>query len=297
MSIAAEYLKILVHPEHKTSLATNPNETELFEVNGDDHFPIKENVPILLNNKILSEENPSELHYRAHYQNDAAIYDYTQQSENPIEKEEINRLHQTISAQIPSNALWVLDAGCGGAWLAKSLVQKNQNIISMDISDINPIKAIKNIPAKNHFGLVADVFHLPFQSNSIDCIVASEIIEHVPDPQKFIAALYEVLKPGGKLIITTPYNEIIRTSLCIHCNHETPHNAHLHSFTDEKIKRIAPQNARKISTKIFNNKLLVKTHFQHLFRFLPLPIWQICDQFGNAITKNKAYRLMLIIEK
>ena len=117
-------------------------------------------------------------------------------------------------------------------------------------------------------GLVADVFELPIKANSIDCIVASEIIEHVPDPKRFIACLFEVLKPGGKIIITTPYNELIRTSLCIHCNFETPHNAHLHSFTEKNIFQLLPK-VNKVKIQLLNSKLLVKTWVQYLLRFLP----------------------------
>ncbi|MBS1777155.1 MAG: methyltransferase domain-containing protein [Bacteroidetes bacterium] len=291
------FLQLLVHPTLKTPLYFHEQSNTLSDEFHQDSFPFKEGVPILLPPTTkLSESNTSSdtfepFDYKAHYQLDAAVYDYTETSKNTIELAEINRLHQQILHQIPLAAEWILDVGCGGAWLAKMLTPKGRKVISMDISDINPIRAKKTIPHPSHEALVADVFALPFAANSIDCIVASEIIEHVPDPKAFVHALFQVLKPGGKLIITTPYNELIRTSLCIHCNKETPHNAHLHSFTEAKICNLFPTDNFPF-IRIFNSKLLVKMGIQSAFRFLPLWLYQIIEQPIIYLTGKRAYRLI-----
>jgi 2-polyprenyl-3-methyl-5-hydroxy-6-metoxy-1,4-benzoquinol methylase len=303
MAISEAFSGLLVHPIYKTPLYLRNN--QLTDGEHEDVFNFKEGVPILLTSNLNASLTTTERHqeagtqfqYKEHYQNDAEAYDYTEESENAVEREEINRLHQTILAQIPQGNVWTLDVGCGGAWLSQNLVEKKQNVISMDISDINPIKAIKKNPSAYHHALVADVFDLPFTYDSIDCIVASEIIEHVPDPKRFLAELFKVLKPGGKLIVTTPYNELIRTSLCIHCNRLTPHNAHLHSFTEKSIQKYVPKGAKNVTLKVFNSKLLVKGHIQKLLDFLPLSLWEGVDKIAIAMTAKKAYRLMIVIEK
>ena len=305
MALSSEFLDLLVHPVYKTPLRLQSDKDVLKDDEHDEQFVIKEKVPILLTDSIPETLSTTERHtlegtafqYKEHYQNDAVAYDYTEEAENEVEKEEISRLRQTILSQIPSNAEWILDVGCGGAWLAKALVPKNRHVISMDISDINPIKALKNTPSPYHNALVADVFELPLKADSVDCIVASEIIEHVSDPKAFLTALYTVLKPGGRIIVTTPHNEKIRTSLCIHCNKLTPQNAHLHSFTEQSIRQYLPGNAKKITMKVFNSKLMVKAHVQKFLSFLPLPVWEPIDSLGIALTGKKAYRLMVIIEK
>jgi ubiquinone/menaquinone biosynthesis C-methylase UbiE len=96
-----------------------------------------------------------------------------------------------------------------------------------------PITALKNLPHPDHSAIVADVFNMPFKKNSFDIIIASEVIEHVFDPKLFIEKISAVLKPGGKLILLTPYNETIIYHLCVHCNNPTPANAHLHSFNEK----------------------------------------------------------------
>jgi 2-polyprenyl-3-methyl-5-hydroxy-6-metoxy-1,4-benzoquinol methylase len=37
-----------------------------------------------------------------------------------------------------------------------------------------------------------------------DTIIAGEIIEHLDDPIQFLTACYQILKPGGRLILSTP---------------------------------------------------------------------------------------------
>ena len=301
----ANYLNHLVHPLNKTPLQYDELSNQIIDPAGNDRFAIKDNVPILLMPDIENALTETELHasagtrfqYKEHYQNDAETYDYFKVTENPVEREEHNRLHQHILSEIPANASWILDTGCGGGWLANALKQKNKSVISMDISDINPIKATKDNPYPTHYGLVADVFEMPVKEGSIDCIVASEIIEHVSDPKRFIEALFNVLKPGGKIIITTPYNEHIMASLCIHCNRLTPHNAHLHSFTETSIEKYLPGKIKNYKTKVFNNKVLVRLGIQRMFSFLPLIIWEAFDNLANALTKKRSYRLMLVIEK
>lgn len=305
MPLSAEFLALLKHPVYKTNLTFDPVTNTLWDKEHDDHFAIKEGVPILLTDQLsenlshtgLNDAAGTVFRYKEHYQNDAVAYDYAEEASHPVERAEIHRLRQYILGQIPGHANWILDVGCGGAWLAKALAPIGRKVISMDISDINPIRALKQITAPNHHALVADVFELPLPANSIDCIVASEIIEHVPDPKQFLTALYEVLRPGGTLIVTTPYNEFIRTSLCIHCNRLTPQNAHLHSFTQERMRQQLPAGAQQASMKIFNNKLLVKTSLQRLLSFLPLSVYDVLDAGANVLTGNKAYRLMVMIKK
>lgn len=51
---------------------------------------------------------------------------------------------------------------------------------------------------------VADATDLPFKNDSFDRIIASEVLEHIPDDEKAIAEMYRVLKPGGIALVTVP---------------------------------------------------------------------------------------------
>lgn len=50
----------------------------------------------------------------------------------------------------------------------------------------------------------ADGLRLPFADRSFDRIIASEVLEHVPDDLGVMAELFRVLRPGGRLAATVP---------------------------------------------------------------------------------------------
>ena len=50
---------------------------------------------------------------------------------------------------------------------------------------------------------IGDLSTIPNELDQFDVVIASEVIEHVPDPQSFIEEIHKLISPGGKLIITT----------------------------------------------------------------------------------------------
>lgn len=50
----------------------------------------------------------------------------------------------------------------------------------------------------------ADATHLPFASNSFDRVIASEVLEHIPDDLTALGELARVLRPGGTMAVTVP---------------------------------------------------------------------------------------------
>lgn len=51
-----------------------------------------------------------------------------------------------------------------------------------------------------------DIHDLKFEDNSFDVAVCLSILEHVPYPQKAIAELHRVLKPGGEIWVQLPFS-------------------------------------------------------------------------------------------
>ena len=45
---------------------------------------------------------------------------------------------------------------------------------------------------------------MPYGDGTFDCVIASEILEHVPEDDRAISELVRVLKPGGALAVTVP---------------------------------------------------------------------------------------------
>ena len=53
--------------------------------------------------------------------------------------------------------------------------------------------------------VVGDGFRLPFADASFDAIFCESVIEHVPDPERFLAAASRTLKPGGSWYLEVPF--------------------------------------------------------------------------------------------
>ncbi|KAA9036640.1 methyltransferase domain-containing protein [Ginsengibacter hankyongi] len=296
-------LEILRDPVTGNALIYDKEKKVLNTGRGESLYKIKDDVPLILIDEPIPASSPlhqnvnTSFNYAHHYQKDSEVYDYFKNNEISATKTEIERLHKTIIKSIPDNADLIIDVGCGNGWLAGYFIKKNLKVISMDISSINPVKALRKYPGENHAALVADVFHFPVKNNSIDCIVASEIMEHVHDPKLFVQILVEKLKPGGKLIITTPYNEKIEYYLCVHCNLPTPKNAHLHSFNKDNIKDVIGNNRVKWKTKATANRFLIRTRLNVLFRFLPAGLWNIFDALMNKIINSPTRFIIEIVKE
>jgi len=285
--------ELIADPITGKELIEIKNNGSSFLSSGDTLYSITDEVPVLLTEK-KTEIITSTLHthfnsnfdYKLHYQEDAFYFDYFKQPESAADKEEIRRLNQAIIHHIPGNAELILDVGCGNGWVAKHFLPEGKKIVSMDISITNPVKVLKENPGENHAAVVADAYHLPFKKNTFDAIIASEIMEHVYDPQLFITNLMEVLKPGGRLIITTPYNEKIEYFLCVHCNKPTPKHAHLHSFNEKNIIDFIPKEYTDYKIEKFANKYMVRLRLNLFVSFLPFGLWRLMDSFVNSIFKN-----------
>ena len=299
------WLDKLISPQSGQKLIPDVDFQHLCTPDGKEVFPIVKGVPRLLIPEPETIVSNSEIHqklhtsfrYREHYQQDAEVFDYFLAYEDGASRHEARRLHEMIVAAVPEDAALILDVGCGNAWVASHFCPRNQGVISLDIASRNPEKAWDLYPFSNHLPLVADVYALPFSKDSIDCIIASEIIEHVADPKGFLEKLLDVLRPGGTLILTTPFAEKISHSLCVHCNRPTPQHAHLHSFTKDSLVRIVRKDqASTLKMKTFSNKALTKLQTHVFLQYLPTTFWKVTDQLANWIVQKPA-RLMMTVKK
>lgn len=102
---------------------------------------------------------------------------------------------QSYAAQIKGD---VLDFGCGSKPYA-SLFSKADTYVGVDTLN----------SGHNHENSKVDFYwdgkSLPFEDESFDCCVAFEVFEHIFSIEEVLGELYRVLRPGGKLLISTPF--------------------------------------------------------------------------------------------
>jgi O-antigen biosynthesis protein len=96
----------------------------------------------------------------------------------------------------------VLDVGCSTGYLAERLQERGWTVVGLDMDERSAELARRFCSDV----LVGDVetMELPFEPASFDAIVCGDVIEHLRDPQAFLARLRPLLRPGGRLVLSTP---------------------------------------------------------------------------------------------
>lgn len=56
--------------------------------------------------------------------------------------------------------------------------------------------------------IVSDILAIPLPDHSVDAIMCTEVLEHIPDPIGAIREFGRLIKPGGYLLITAPFTSL-----------------------------------------------------------------------------------------
>ena len=94
----------------------------------------------------------------------------------------------------------LLDIGCGTGALARNV--DSTRYLGVDQDEESIAIARKLFPA--HRFLTLTDFAQSQNDNQFERIVGLAVIEHIEDPQKWLAWLRTLLKPGGQIVLTTP---------------------------------------------------------------------------------------------
>ena len=171
---------------------------------------------------------------------------------NPIQRERIDVAVKFIGG--PN--LKVLDIGCGDGAISEMIHNNGNEVWGMDLPDVvvtvptarkEWLHTIEGDASKSPWdglsvmeGTKTPVF---VESGFFDAIFAGEIIEHMMDLEPFLTEAWRVLKPDGRLILTTPnavraLNRVAMLLGAVHTWHEwdkgVPH--HIRYFTPQTLQ-------------------------------------------------------------
>lgn len=96
----------------------------------------------------------------------------------------------------------VLDAGCGTGAVISLLNEQypKKRYTGIDLSD-KMIEVAKRKALSAGTFVQGDCEELPFSEDSFDAVLCSMSFHHYPNPERFFANVYRVLRPGGRLIL------------------------------------------------------------------------------------------------
>ena len=131
--------------------------------------------------------NPLQAHYEAKY---AA----------GVELERTSKQY-TLACVPTDGALSILDVGCGAGRNSKAMAAHGHTMTGVDLSE----HAIARYRDAGYDGRVMDLQQrFELEDETFDLAFCSEVIEHVTDPSHLAAEMFRVVRPGGRLVLSTP---------------------------------------------------------------------------------------------
>jgi SAM-dependent methyltransferase len=111
----------------------------------------------------------------------------------------------------------VLNIGVGNGCLEELILRGGGNAYSIDPD----VRALARLTEKGVKCFVGRIERLPIADKTLDFVVVSEVLEHLDDAERSqgLAEIRRILKPGGFIIGTVPYREILQQNMtiCPHC--------------------------------------------------------------------------------
>ena len=179
----------------------------------------------------------------------------------------------------------ILDFGCGPGFLISHLIKIIQTgtIFGLDFSIESVEIANKRFKGNPYFGGVIQALSLPsnFSSETMDIIISVEVIEHLDNEQlhAMLAESYRLLKPNGKLILTTPNLEDLEASktICPECGYIFHRWQHIRSWSCNDITAVLKENKFLpivVKPTFFQSgkNILIQKYINRLKSFIGKPI-------------------------
>ena len=143
----------------------------------------------------------------------------------------------------------LLDLGCGFGRHAYEALRRGARVVACDMAVPELEQTVATMTAMQVAGeappgvlasaICGDATRLPFADASFDRVIASEVIEHVPDDAAALEELTRVLRPGGTMAVTIPAWLGERVCWAITDDYHAPvvEGGHLRIYTADEMRR------------------------------------------------------------
>jgi 2-polyprenyl-3-methyl-5-hydroxy-6-metoxy-1,4-benzoquinol methylase len=96
----------------------------------------------------------------------------------------------------------VLDVGCSSGYLARPLVERGCVVVGIE-RDPDAAEVARTVCENVLVGDV-ETMSLPFEHESFDVILCGDLVEHLRDPEGFLARVRPLVRSSGRVVLSTP---------------------------------------------------------------------------------------------
>jgi len=199
----------------------------------------------------------------------------------------------------------ILDVAAAQGNFTLTLAERGYRVTWNDLrADLAGYVALKHERGEVAFA-PGNVFDLDIEQ-PFDCVVATEVIEHVAHPDDFLTKLAELARPGGYVVLTTPNGAYFRNRLPRFSNCDDPDvfesvqfqpnaDGHIFLLWPDEIERLAEQTGlilercEHITTPLTNGHIKLGL----ALRVLPKQVVSVLESIASHLPRTLKHRLMV----
>ena len=139
----------------------------------------------------------------------------------------------------------VLDAGCGTGRHLRVLARlpglKIHGIDRNPADVAKAVRALREMPdalSREVSVTSADITQMPFADETFDCVICSEVLEHIPEHEAALKELVRVLKPRGTLVVSVPRYFSERICWLISPAYASDEGGHIRIYKKKDLRRM-----------------------------------------------------------